>query len=125
MVDTRNLSNEHKLKLRITEIMREIGIPANLKGYFYVRDAIIMALKEPKLLKTLTTRLYPKVAEKYDTTPSRVERAIRHAIEKAWDCGDVSVLNSYFGYATQRERGKPTNGQFLSTIVDFIQLEME
>ena len=90
------------LEMRVTEIIHQIGVPAHIKGYQYLRDAIIMAINDDDIINAVTKRLYPAVAKKHGTTSSRVERAIRHAIEVAWDRGDVDVLNSYFGYTIQR-----------------------
>ncbi|MDD6176050.1 MAG: sporulation transcription factor Spo0A [Firmicutes bacterium] len=114
---------EDELKLRITEILHQIGVPAHIKGYHYVRYAIQLSVKSEEMMNAVTKRLYPTVAKKYETTPSRVERAIRHAIEVAWDRGDVDVLNSYFGYTIHNERGKPTNSEFVAMIADKIRLE--
>lgn len=125
MVDKRNLSDERALKLRVTEILREIGIPANIKGYQYVREAIIMSVMTPKILEAVTKKLYPAVARKYETTPTRVERAIRHAIGRAWDGGNVDILNSYFGCTISAWRGKPSNSEFIAMIADKILLEIE
>ena len=111
------------LKLRITEILHQIGVPAHIKGYHYVRYAIQLSVKSEEMINAVTKLLYPTVAKKYETTPSRVERAIRHAIEVAWDRGDVDVLNSYFGYTIHNERGKPTNSEFVAMIADKIRLE--
>lgn len=112
------------LKTQITEILHQIGVPAHIKGYNYLRDSIIMAVEDPHIITAVTKQLYPSVAKKYDTTSSRVERAIRHAIEVAWDRGDVDVLNSYFGYTIQNSRGKPTNSEFIAMISDKLCLRM-
>lgn len=111
------------LEIRITEILHQIGVPAHIKGYHYLRDSIIMAVEDPNIINAVTKQLYPSVARKYETTSSRVERAIRHAIEVAWDRGDVEVLNSYFGYTIHNTRGKPTNSEFIAMISDKLQLE--
>ncbi|MDO4398658.1 MAG: sporulation transcription factor Spo0A [Oscillospiraceae bacterium] len=113
------------LEVTITEIMHQIGVPAHIKGYQYVREAIRLSVTDPEVLNSVTKILYPTVAKTYSTTASRVERAIRHAIEVAWDRGDVEVLNSYFGYTVQNERGKPTNSEFIAMIADKLRLKMK
>ena len=107
----------------VTDILHQIGVPAHIKGYHYLRRAILMVLENMELLGSVTKELYPAVARAYSTTPSRVERAIRHAIEVAWDRGDVEVLNSFFGYTIQNTRGKPTNSEFIAMIADQIRLK--
>ena len=109
----------------MTEILHQIGVPAHIKGYHYLRDSILMAVRNPDIINAVTKQLYPDVARKYDTTPSRVERAIRHAIEVAWDRGDVDVLTSYFGYTIHTTRGKPTNSEFIAMISDHLRLHMK
>ena len=106
----------------VTAIILEIGVPAHIKGYQYLRDSIMLAVEEPDVINGVTKVLYPTVAKKNGTTASRVERAIRHAIEVAWDRGDVDVLNSYFGYTIHNLRGKPTNSEFIAMIADKIRL---
>ncbi len=106
----------------VTSIILEIGVPAHIKGYQYLRDSIMLAVEEPDVINGVTKVLYPTVAKKNGTTASRVERAIRHAIEVAWDRGDVDVLNSYFGYTIHNLRGKPTNSEFIAMIADKIRL---
>lgn len=112
------------LRLEVTEILHQIGVPAHIKGYHYLRDSIIMAVEDPDIINAVTKQLYPGVAKAYETTSSRVERAIRHAIEVAWDRGDVDVLNSYFGYTIQNTRGKPTNSEFIAMISDKLSLKL-
>lgn len=112
------------LEVMVTEIIHQIGVPAHIKGYHYLRTAIKYCLDDSEMLSSVTKILYPSVAKKYKTTSSRVERAIRHAIEVAWDRGDVDVLSSYFGYTIQSERGKPTNSEFIAMITDKINLSM-
>ena len=107
----------------VTDIILEIGVPAHIKGYQYVRDAIILAVRKPEVIRGITKVLYPEVAKQNGTTASRVERAIRHAIEVAWDRGDVDILSSYFGYTIQNSRGKPTNSEFIAMIADKIRLQ--
>ena len=113
------------IELRVTEILHEIGVPAHIKGYHYLRDSIIMSVEHPEIINAVTKQLYPSVAKKYDTTSSRVERAIRHAIEVAWDRGDIDVLNSYFGYTIHNDRGKPTNSEFIAMIADKLRLQIK
>ena len=120
----KSLDSELELRIKITEILHQIGVPAHIKGYQYLRDAIIMAVTDEDIINSITKKLYPSVAEKYSTTSSRVERAIRHAIEVAWDRGDVEVLNSYFGYTIHQTRGKPTNSEFVAMISDKLRLTM-
>ena len=115
----------YSIEVKVTEILHQIGVPAHIKGYHYLRDSIIMAIEKPEIINAVTKQLYPSVAKKYDTTSSRVERAIRHAIEVAWDRGDVEVLNSYFGYTIQGSRGKPTNSEFIAMISDKLRLQMK
>ena len=112
------------LRRQVTEILHQIGVPAHIKGYHYLRDSIIMAIEDPEIINAVTKQLYPNVAKQYDTTSSRVERAIRHAIEVAWDRGDVDILNSYFGYTIHNTRGKPTNSEFIAMISDKLFLEI-
>lgn len=113
------------LEIQVTEILHQIGVPAHIKGYHYLRDSIIMAIETPDIINAVTKQLYPSVAKRYETTSSRVERAIRHAIEVAWDRGDVDILNSYFGYTIHNTRGKPTNSEFIAMISDKLRLQMK
>ncbi len=114
---------QENLNIIVTDILHQIGVPAHVKGYQYVREAIILAVENPDMLNSVTKILYPTVAKRFKSTSSRVERAIRHAIEIAWDRGDVDVLNSYFGYTIQSQRGKPTNSEFVAMISDKIRLK--
>ena len=114
-----------ELEMMITEIIHEIGVPAHIKGYHYLREAIILSVKNSEIINSVTKLLYPTVAKNYGTTASRVERAIRHAIEVAWDRGDIDVLNSYFGYTIQNDRGKPTNSEFIAMISDKLRLKLK
>lgn len=126
MMDERSYENSETqtdLRTVVTEIMHEIGVPAHVRGYQYLRDAIIMAIEDANAINSVTKVLYPTVAEHYDTTPSRVERAIRHAIETAWDRGDLDMLRKYFGYTVSGVRGKPTNSEFIAMIADRITLK--
>ena len=119
-----NNSKNTDLELMITEIIHQIGVPAHIKGYHYLREAITLAVNNADIINSVTKQLYPTVAKKYQTTSSRVERAIRHAIEVAWDRGDIDVLNSYFGYTIHNERGKPTNSEFIAMIADKLRLKV-
>ncbi len=116
---------KNNLEIRVTEILHQIGVPAHIKGYQYLRDSILMAIDDDEIINAVTKRLYPAVAKKHATTSSRVERAIRHAIEVAWDRGDVDVLNSYFGYTIHTDRGKPTNSEFVAMISDKFRLQLK
>lgn len=117
--------DNYSIELKVTEILHDIGVPAHIKGYNYLRDSIIMSIDNPEIINAVTKQLYPGVAKKYETTSSRVERAIRHAIEVAWDRGDVDVLNSYFGYTIHNSRGKPTNSEFIAMIADKLRLQLK
>ncbi len=111
------------IETQVTKIIHQIGVPAHIKGYQYLRTAILMTIADSDIINSVTKVLYPSVAKKYQTTTSRVERAIRHAIEVAWDRGDVDTLNSYFGYTIQNSRGKPTNSEFIAMIADNLRLK--
>ena len=115
---------ERDTEVVISDIMRQIGVPAHIKGYQYLRTAIDLSINDAEMLESVTKLLYPTIAKMYSTTSSRVERAIRHAIEVAWNRGDVDVLSSYFGYTIQSDRGKPTNSEFIAMIADRIKLSM-
>lgn len=115
--------NDHEIETQVTKIIHQIGIPAHIKGYQYLRTAILLTIRDNEIINSVTKILYPSVAKKYQTTTSRVERAIRHAIEVAWDRGDVDTLNSYFGYTIQNTRGKPTNSEFIAMIADNLRLK--
>ena len=110
------------IESQVTKVIHQIGVPAHIKGYQYLRTAIIMTVNDGDIINSVTKILYPSVARQYQTTSSRVERAIRHAIEVAWDRGDVDTLNSYFGYTIQNSRGKPTNSEFIAMIADNLRL---
>ena len=112
------------LELSVTEIIHQIGVPAHIKGYHYLREAIIMSVNDPDIINSVTKQLYPAVAKSFSTTSSRVERAIRHAIEVAWDRGDVDTLNKYFGYTVHNSKGKPTNSEFIAMISDRLRLKL-
>lgn len=115
-------SDRNDIEAQVTGIIHKIGVPAHIKGYQYLRTAIMMTIEDSELINSVTKILYPTVAKKYQTTSSRVERAIRHAIEVAWDRGDLDTLNAYFGYTIQNERGKPTNSEFIAMIADNLRL---
>ncbi|HHU90743.1 MAG TPA: sporulation transcription factor Spo0A [Clostridiaceae bacterium] len=110
------------VQTRITQIMRDVGVPAHIKGYQYMRDAIIMAVKDREIISAVTKRLYPELAKNHKTTPSRVERAIRHAIEVAWNRGKVDTINDLFGYTINTRKGKPTNSEFIALVADTLRL---
>ncbi len=118
-------SSKKDLQVIVSDIMHQIGVPAHIKGYQYLREAIILSIDDGEMMGSVTKLLYPTVAKKFSTTPSRVERAIRHAIEVAWDRGDVDVLSSYFGYTIQSSRGKPTNSEFIAMISDKLRLSLK
>ena len=109
----------------VTEIIHEVGVPAHIKGYQYLREAIIMSVTNMDMLNSITKILYPGIAKKFDTTPSRVERAIRHAIEVAWSRGKMDTLDDLFGYTISNGKGKPTNSEFIALITDKIRLQMK
>lgn len=112
-----NLEND------VTDMIHEVGVPAHIKGYQYLRDAIIMVIREPEMLNSITKILYPTIAKRNQTTPSRVERAIRHAIEVAWSRGNMDIINSLFSYTVSTGKGKPTNSEFIALIADKIRLQ--
>ena len=114
---------EPDLESVVTEIIHEIGIPAHIKGYQYLREAIMLTVEDMEVINAVTKVLYPEVARRFGTTPSRVERAIRHAIEVAWDRGDVETLQRFFGYTVSGIKGKPTNSEFIAMIADRLYLQ--
>ncbi len=111
------------LETRVTAIIHEVGVPAHIKGYQYLREAILITIRDMDVINAVTKVLYPAVARRFGTSASRVERAIRHAIEVAWDRGDLEVLQRYFGYTVSNTKGKPTNSEFIAMIADRIRLE--
>ena len=113
------------IETMVTGIIHEIGVPAHIKGYQYVREAIIIAVNDMDVINAITKVLYPQVAKTFQTTPSRVERAIRHAIEVAWDRGDLDTLQRFFGYTVSNTKGKPTNSEFIALIADKLQLQLK
>lgn len=116
---------EVSLESLVTTVIHEIGVPAHIKGYQYLREAILMAVEDMDVINAITKVLYPQVAKTFSTTPSRVERAIRHAIEVAWDRGDLETLQRFFGYTISNTKGKPTNSEFIALIADKLQLELK
>ena len=117
--------NGTELEKVVTNIIHELGIPAHIMGYHYVRSAIIIAVENIEIIHAITKRLYPDLAKIYHTTSTRVERAIRHSIEVAWNRGDSKFLDSYFGYTISPDKGKPTNSQFIAVIADRIRLQVK
>ena len=115
--------NKNNIENDVTEIIREIGIPAHIKGYQYIREGIIMAVNDSNMLNYITKLLYPSIAKKYKTTSSSVERAIRHAIEVAWNRGKIEVIEELFGYTVSAGKGKPTNSEFIALIADKLRIE--
>ena len=113
------------LETRVTNILHEIGVPAHIRGYHYMREAIIMAIGDIDVLNYITKELYPSIAKKCNTTPSRVERAIRHAIEVAWNRGRIDAIDNLFGYTINTNKGKPTNSEFIALIADRLRLELK
>ena len=122
VADLSNIDDSTRLDMIVTDIIHQIGIPAHIKGYHYLREAIILSLNDDEMLESITKLLYPTVAKNFNTTASRVERAIRHAIETAWDRGDIDVLNGMFGYTISVGKGKPTNSEFIALITDNLRL---
>ena len=117
--------DKNSIEAMVTSIIHEIGVPAHIKGYQYLREAIILAVDDMDVINAITKVLYPQVAKTFQTTPSRVERAIRHAIEVAWDRGDLDTLQSFFGYTVSNTKGKPTNSEFIALIADRLQLQLK
>ncbi len=111
------------LESRVTQIIHQLGVPAHIKGYKFLRDAIVLSVEEPTVINAITKILYPTIAKENNTRPTRVERAMRHAIEVAWTRGDIDIINSYFGYTIHSQKGKPTNSEFIAMIADKIRLE--
>lgn len=120
------LARQHQnLESSVTAIIHEIGVPAHIKGYQYLRHAIVMTVENMEVINAVTKILYPEVAKHFNTTASRVERAIRHAIEVAWDRGDLDTLQRFFGYTVSNTKGKPTNSEFIALIADKLQLQLK
>ena len=120
-----DLTNAYNLETKVTNILHEIGVPAHIRGYHYMREAIIMSVNDMDVLNYITKELYPSIAKKCNTTPSRVERAIRHAIEVAWNRGKIDAIDSLFGYTINNHKGKPTNSEFIALIADRLRLEQK
>ena len=120
-----NKNSEENLEALVTNIIHEVGVPAHIKGYQYLREAIIMVVSDIDMINQITKQLYPEIAEKYHTTPSRVERAIRHAIEVAWGRGEQQTVERIFGYTVSAAKGKPTNSEFIAMIADKLRLELK
>ena len=118
-------SGQPNIETLVTNIIHEIGVPAHIQGYQYLREAIMIAVNDMDVINAITKVLYPQVAKTFQTTPSRVERAIRHAIEVAWDRGDLDTLQRFFGYTVSNTKGKPTNSEFIALIADKLQLQMK
>ena len=118
-------TDKTSIETMVTGIIHEIGVPAHIKGYQYLREAIIIAVNDMDVINAITKVLYPQVAKTFGTTPSRVERAIRHAIEVAWDRGDLDTLQRFFGYTVSNTKGKPTNSEFIALIADKLQLQLK
>ncbi|MPN63911.1 Stage 0 sporulation protein A [bioreactor metagenome] len=113
------------LETKVTNILHEVGVPAHIRGYHYMREAIIMSVNDMDVLNYITKELYPSIAKKCNTTPSRVERAIRHAIEVAWNRGKIDAIDELFGYTINNHKGKPTNSEFIALIADRLRLEQK
>lgn len=111
------------LEQKVSQILYKIGIPVHLTGYQYLRTAIIMVVENNEMISQITKKLYPRLAQKYNSTPSRIERAIRHAVEVAWNRGQIEFIQNIFGYTVDSNRGKPTNSEFIAIVADKIQLE--
>ena len=123
-VSTKSIKiNKEPVEVKVTNLIHDLGVPAHIKGYQYLREAIMMAVANEEIINAVTKSLYPLLANKYDTTPSRVERAIRHAIEVAWNRGEIAVHDKIFGYTVNSNKGKPTNSEFIALIADKIRLE--
>lgn len=118
-------SNPRDLESQVTSIIHEVGVPAHIKGYQYLRQAIMMAVEDNDIINSITKQLYPSIAKLYNTTPSRVERAIRHAIEVAWNRGKMEAIDEIFGYTVNYGKGKPTNSEFIAMIADKLRLKMK
>ena len=120
-----NTKESQNLEAMVTNIIHEVGVPAHIKGYQYLRDGIMMVVDDIEIINQITKQLYPDLAKKYKTTPSRVERAIRHAIEVAWGRGQIDTVNNIFGYTISSNKGKPTNSEFIAMIADKLRLEIK
>jgi len=123
--ETRGLNLQINIEQKVTNILHEIGVPAHIRGYHYMREAIMMAVNDMDVLNYITKELYPSIAKKMNTTSSRVERAIRHAIEVAWSRGKIDAIDNLFGYTINNHKGKPTNSEFIALIADRLRLELK
>ena len=124
-IEPQNRKSEENLEALVTNLIHEVGVPAHIKGYQYLREAIMMVVNDIDVINQITKQLYPDIAQKYKTTPSRVERAIRHAIEVAWGRGQAEAVESIFGYTVSASKGKPTNSEFIAMIADKLRLELK
>ena len=124
-ITVENEKDEENLEALVTNLIHEVGVPAHIKGYQYLREAIMMVVKDIEVINQITKSLYPQIAQKFSTTPSRVERAIRHAIEVAWGRGQQEAVESIFGYTISASKGKPTNSEFIAMIADKLRLELK
>lgn len=124
-IPSQNAKSEDNLEALVTNVIHEVGVPAHIKGYQYLREAIMMVVNDIDVINQITKSLYPKIAYKFNTTPSRVERAIRHAIEVAWGRGQQDAVESIFGYTISASKGKPTNSEFIAMIADKLRLELK
>ena len=124
-IDPNKRNNEENIEALVTNVIHEVGVPAHIKGYQYLREAIMMAIGDIDVINQITKQLYPDISKKYHTTPSRVERAIRHAIEVAWGRGQQEVVENIFGYTVSAAKGKPTNSEFIAMIADKLRLELK
>ena len=124
-ISVQDEKDEDNLEALVTNIIHEVGVPAHIKGYQYLREAIMMVVKDIEVINQITKSLYPQIAQKYSTTPSRVERAIRHAIEVAWGRGQTDIVENIFGYTISASKGKPTNSEFIAMIADKLRLELK
>ena len=124
-ISPENKKDEGNLEALVTNVIHEVGVPAHIKGYQYLREAIMMVVNDIDIINQITKQLYPDIAEKYHTTPSRVERAIRHAIEVAWGRGEQATVENIFGYTVSASKGKPTNSEFIAMIADKLRLELK
>lgn len=124
-VDPAKVGSDQNLEALVTNLIHEVGVPAHIKGYQYLREAIMMVIKDIDVINQITKSLYPQIASKFNTTPSRVERAIRHAIEVAWGRGDQKTVEKIFGYTISAAKGKPTNSEFIAMIADKLRLELK
>lgn len=114
-----------RLQLKITDCLIRLGVPAHILGFEYLREAISLVICDRSYIQSLTTRLYPEIAKKFDSTPSRVERAMRHAVEVAFDRGDPEIISNYFSYSINKNKGKATNGEFIATVADRLKMEIQ